>query len=97
VRDGWEEEGRRAGRGHRPPPPPPPPSHMRCRPVDPCAAYANSRRFPPSGVPCPSSTVAIGQPGRRDVMPIATVLQAAGVASLDRLFDPKSPSDYTMR
>jgi hypothetical protein len=66
------------------------------KPVDPCTPYANSRRFPPSGVPCPTSYVAVGVSGKRDIVPIAALLQAAGVTSLDMAFST-NPSDLTLR
>lgn len=66
------------------------------KPIDPCAPYANTRRFPPNGVPCPTSVVAVGVSGRRDIVTIATLLQAAGISSLDVAFSGK-PSDFTLR
>lgn len=47
-------------------------------PVDPCNAYVNFTAG------CPTSVVGVGIPGRKDIIPIKTLLQAARIESLDQ-------------
>jgi hypothetical protein len=64
-------------------------------PIDPCAAYASTS----SGfnAPCPSF-INVGVPGTRDIIAVQTLLEAAGIASLDQVAgtDPDL-SEQTLR
>lgn len=66
--------------------------------IDPCDDYTSAN------LPCPTAgkdhsqfTASFGTQGLRDIVPVASLLRAANLSSIDSIFDPKTKGLETMR